>query len=377
MTTIATTLPPEFGAVFAIRSVERELTGLLKIAAQVSGVPLRRVHMSNLVVYCDRMETAEEVSKQVPDIVAVHPARVLLLIRDDTAAGNQVTAAVSVRFRMLERGQEACSEQITLHAPAAAADRLPFLMRRFLIGDLPINLWWSTTTPPPLDGPLLYDLAEYAQQIIYDSLGWIDPPRGVAATGAWLEQIERRETGRWRVASDLNWRRLKYWRRLVAQELDEASAPGAAATITEMTVEHGPHAVVQAWTLAAWLAQLLGWTLQSGVVRPGIEIDWRFRAPNGETAVRVKRLPTGPSALARVRLTCTLAGKPVVLNFFAEDDSRLGISVEGTDAAPRTVTIPPLTSAELIGRQLSDREPDLTFRQSMTGAQAMARSVVK
>ncbi len=88
-------------------------------------------------------------------------------------------------------------------------------MRRFLIGDLPINLWWSSTVPPPMAGPILFDLAEYAQQIIYDSIGWLDPPRGVAATGVWLEQVERQDAGRWRVASDLNWRRLKYWRRLI------------------------------------------------------------------------------------------------------------------------------------------------------------------
>ncbi len=377
MTTTGTTLPPEFGAVFAIRAVERELTGFLKLAAQVSGVPLRRVHMSNLVIYCDCMETAERVSKQVPDIVGVHPARVLLLIRDNAASGNAVTAAVSVRFRMLSRGQEACSEQITLHAPEAAADRLPFLMRRFLIGDLPINLWWSSTVPPPLAEPVLFDLAECAQQIIYDSLGWADPPRGVAATAAWLETVEHRVAGRWRVASDLNWRRLKYWRRLVAQALDEASAPGAAESITDLTLEHGPHAVVQAWSLAAWLAQRLGWTLQSGKVLSGSEMNWHFRTSKGETLVRVQRLSEGPPVVARVRLSCSLAGKPVAMNLAADDGFRLGITLEGTDAAPRTVTVPPLTAEELIGRQLSDREPDEAFRQSMAVAQAMARSVVK
>ena len=374
---MATILPPEFGAVFPIRAVERELNGLLRVAAEVSGVPLRRVHMSNLVIYCDRMETAEQLSKQVPDIVAVHPARVLLLIRDAAATGNAITAAVCVPFRQLGRGQEACSEQITLHAPAALADRLPFLMRRFLIGDLPTNLWWASTTPPALAGPLLYDLAEYAQQIVYDSIGWPDPPRGVAATAAWLDQIERHESGRWRVASDLNWRRLKYWRRLMVQALDEGSSPGAAESITELTVEHGPHASVQGWVLTAWLAQRLNWTLKSGVVRPNVEIEWRFRTPKGDATVRVKRLAEGPPVLERMRLACTLDSKRVVMNFTVIDASRLGITVEGTDSAPRTVTVPPLTHAELVGRQLSDREPDATFRKSMAVAQAMARCVVK
>ena len=353
------------------------MKGLLKLASQVTGIPVRRVHMSNLVVYCDNMETAVRLAGQVPDIAAVHPARVLLLIRDPAATEDRITAAVSVRFRTLGRGQEACSEQITLHAPAAIADRLPFLMRRFLIGDLPINLWWSSWVPPPMAGPLLFDLAEHAQQIIYDSIGWRDPPRGVAATGIWLEEVERRDACQWRVASDLNWRRLKYWRRLDGASVRRGVLPGAAGSITDLTIEHGPHAVVQAWSLAAWLARRLGWTLQSGLVRPTVEISWRFRKPTGEATVSVRRLAEGPPTLARVRVACSLGGKPVIMNFAGEGDFRLGITVEGIDSAARTVTVPPLTPAELVGRQLSDREPDPVFRESMIVAQAMARSVIR
>jgi glucose-6-phosphate dehydrogenase assembly protein OpcA len=374
---MTTTLPSGFGAVLPIRAVERELNGLLHVATEVSGVPLCTVHMSNLVVYCDRMETAEHVAKQVPVIVTVHPARVLLLIRDDSCTASEITAAVSVPFRMLDHGQEMCSEQITLHASAGLADRLPFLVRRFLIGDLPTNVWWASTVPPPMAGPMLYELAENAQQIIYDSRGWTDPPRAVAATAAWLEQIDRRDSPRWRVASDVNWRRLKYWRRLTAQALDQARAPGAAESLTDVTVEHGPHAVFQGWGLTAWLAQRLGWKLLGGSLRSGVEITWRFRSSKGEPTVHVRRLPEGPPELTRVRLACTEGGKPVVMNLTPLDEFHLAINLEGTDAAARTLTVQPLTSAELIGRQLSDREPDPAFRESMAVAQAMARCVVK
>ena len=68
---------------------------------------------------------------------------------------------------------------------------LPFAVRALLIGDLPTNLWWAAPVPPPFAGPLLYELAEHAQQIVYDSMGWPDPAHGVAATAGWLEQIER------------------------------------------------------------------------------------------------------------------------------------------------------------------------------------------
>ena len=66
---------------------------------------------------------------------------------------------------------------MTISAPPAQVDRLPFAVRALVIGDLPTNLWWASNQPPPLAGSLLYELAENAQQIIYDSLGWPDPAR--------------------------------------------------------------------------------------------------------------------------------------------------------------------------------------------------------
>ena len=50
--------------------------------------------------------------------------------------------------------------------------------------------------------------------------------------------------------------------------------------------------------------------------------------------------------------------------------------LEGTDAAPRTVTVPPHTAAELIGRQLSDRDRDPIFLESMALAQVFAESLI-
>jgi glucose-6-phosphate dehydrogenase assembly protein OpcA len=178
------------------------------------------------------------------------------------------------------------------------------------------------------------------------------------------------------VASDLNWRRLKYWRRLLTQALDPASAPGTAGSVTELLIEHGPHAVVQAWELASWLTRRLGWRVQGGKVTPGVEIAWRFLGPTGEPRVRIRRLDQGPADIRRVRVAGKLGGQPAALNLVVEDDQRLAIHLEGVEGAPRTMALPPHTPAELIGRQLSDRERDPVFHESMAVAQVMARSVL-
>ena len=360
-----------------LRDIERELSRQMRQLQGADVAPVLRARMSNLVIFCDQRETAGRVAAQVPDIVAVHPARVLLLIGEPAVANADISATVRVRAQRLDNHQQTCSEQVTLHAAGASVARLPFAVRALQIGDLPTNLWWATTQPPPLAGPFLAELAEHAQQIIYDSLGWIEPARAVAATATWLEQMERESaTGYWRVASDLNWRRLKYWRRLLAQALNPASAPGAAESASEISVEHGPHAVVQAWELMSWLASMLGWQVLTGKVRPGVEISWRFSCAHGEPCIRIRRLDQGPAEIRRVRIACQIEGKPVTMNLVAESESRLAILLEGVDAAPRTVNVPAQTPAELIGRQLSDREPDPVFRESMAVAQVFARSVL-
>jgi hypothetical protein len=52
------------------------------------------------------------------------------------------------------------------------------------------------------------------------------------------------------------------------------------------------------------------------------------------------------------------------------------VTLEGIDASPRTMTMPPHSASELIGRQLSDREHSPAFRDSMAVAQTMAQSLL-
>jgi glucose-6-phosphate dehydrogenase assembly protein OpcA len=364
-----------FGVPVELHSAEAELNREMKALQSVGQAPILRAHMSNLVIYCNRLETALSITAQIPDIGLVHPARVLLLIGESNT--DTLHAWVRVRAHSLGHQTQTTSEQMTIATPAGQVDRLPFAVRALTIGDLPMNLWWASNQPPPFAGQLMYELADTAQQIIYDSIGWTEPARGVVATATWLEQIERTSgLGRWRVASDLNWRRLKSWRRLLTQALEPGSAPGAAESITEVLVEHGPHAVVQGWELVSWLSQRLGWTVQGGKVQTGVEIGWRFARANGELRVRIRRLEQGPAEIHRIRIACAIDGKPGALNLVVESEQRLAIQLEGIEGEPRTIALPPLTPAELIGRQLSDRARDPVFRESMVVAQVMAQSVL-
>ena len=355
-----------------MRDVERELNRQMN-ALQGAG-PIHRARMSNLVIFCDSLVQSMMITEQIPAISAVHPSRTILLIGDPEGS-KEVTAWVSVRPIGVGSKRYTCAEMVTLYAAGHAVERLPFAVRALLIGDLPVNLWWDAPQPPPLAGSLLFDLAETAQQIIYDSIGWPDPARGMAATAAWIEQIQR-AGGRWRVASDLNWRRLKYWRRLLTQALEPTAAAGAAESATEVVVEHGPHASIQAWLLASWLTQRLEWKVQAGRFTPGVEMAWKFRTAKGDAMVRIRRREQGTPEVFRVRIACRIDDTPGTLVISREDAQRLSVQHEGADSSARTMTVPHQSPVDLVGRQLSDRERDEVFHQSIVVAGVMAQSLL-
>jgi glucose-6-phosphate dehydrogenase assembly protein OpcA len=360
-----------------VHEVERELSRLLHALQGPGGGPMVRAHLSNLIVFCNRIELTEKLEAEISLILPNHPARVLLLVGVPGSGKESMTATALVRSHRMADGRRISSEQITLRAQGAEMDRFPFAVRSLLIGDLPINLWWAVPEPPPMGGSLLYDLGECAQQIIYDSIGWVEPARGVVATASWLTQADRHShCERWRVVSDLNWRRLKYWRRLMAQALDPGSAPGALESVSEVLVEHGPHAVIQAWELVSWLASRLGWRVQTGRIQPGVEISWQFAGAKRPVRVRIRRLDHGPSNIRHVRVACEVEGKLGAMNFNVEQEYRLSVSLEGVNAAPRTLTVSESGLGDLVARQLSDRERDPVFHESMPVARALAQSVL-
>jgi glucose-6-phosphate dehydrogenase assembly protein OpcA len=358
-------------ALVPLREVERELKQRMQQLQGDTESAFQRARMSNLVLFCDSLQRSIELNDDVPAISEIHPARSILLV-GERGSDRPLTARVTVRPVAQRKATiGACVEMVTLHAGGSQIERLPFAVRSLLIGDLPVNLLWASTMPPPLGGELMRELADPAQQIIYDSIGWPDPVRGVASTAQWLKTINRRGS-RWRVASDLNWRRLKFWRRLLAQSLDATQAAGQMETIRQIDIEHGPRASIQAWLLASWLINWLGATPRGGRVTPGVEMTWQFGVRQGELTVRIRRREEGSAVVQQVRLEM----QPAALLFKREGPQRLSVQTENSDAASRTVTVPALSTADMIGRQLSDRERDERFCATMETAHAMARAVL-
>src|SRR6516164_6526522 len=110
----------------ALKDVERELDRRMFIVQGTGESPILRARMSNLVIYCDRPELANEVANEIAEIVATHPARVLLLLAEPSGEAGDLTATVAVRGRVVDPGRWVCSEFVSLHAKGRAAERLPY-----------------------------------------------------------------------------------------------------------------------------------------------------------------------------------------------------------------------------------------------------------
>ena len=137
--------------------------------------------MSNVMMFCDGEEQALDAAERIPRLVQHHAARVLVLALIEDHSGDQVRAWVTSHCRRTGDGQQLCAEHIELRFGAGSAARAASIVRSLLISDLPSALWWLSPRPPALTGLVFDAFAPTANQIIYDSIGWADPPCGVLA----------------------------------------------------------------------------------------------------------------------------------------------------------------------------------------------------
>lgn len=357
-----------------VGNIEQELTALWQSPDNDPDKPaaVTRACMSNLIVYSPRLEDAATIPDESGIIVQHHPARVLHLIGEGNTGQANIQAQVSA-FCSLGGGggTHICSEQITLLAAGQADRRLPSVVRSLLIGDLPTALWWASHVPPPAGGDVFAELTAMSSQVIYESQGWLDPVRGVIATAEWAGSAGAPE-----VIADLEWRRLKTWRRLISQALDPSVLPGALEAITEVRLEHGPHALAKAWLLAGWLVSKLGWQAEGGKVAPGHEITWRFRSKSGPVKIVIHRLPEGEPKVRSGSITWKEGATPHTLRFTRLGAGRLGIVGEDPNAPPRLQVVPSLGRAELVAKQLPDLGRDDLFREVMQVARTMAEALL-
>ncbi len=371
---------PEAHAVEFSR-IESELARLQHDVPREGPVPPARAWMSNVVVFCGEGEDLERVAQDVHGVANAHPSRVILLATSQGPGKSGIQAWVST-CPFVSRNSPAqrrrFSEFILLRISQRFGEGLPAAVRSLLIGDLPTALWWTPTDQaPPGYGRLFEQLLPMMDHFIYDSRGWIDAPSAVIAMANWATDAAPKLT-----ISDLAWRRLEPWRTVIGQGLSPAIAPGALETIEELQIEHGPHALPQAWLLIGWLADRLSWRLDSGKLDLGNEVTWNFASEHGPIRVTVRRLAQGePLEIEGVTVRWVApsidgeGGGSIHERFERLGHERIGVMGEPGLDGPRIVVAPRRTRAALVANELPHRGSRPLFSESLQISRVMAEAL--
>jgi hypothetical protein len=352
-----------------IASIEAELGILWAQFNRDSGGAhtVMRACMSNLIIYCDTPEEAAVVGQEITKIVDIHPARVLLLVGDGQPGIDSIEALITIYYTALDEDWQVCAERIDVVAASASAERLPSVARSQLIGDLPTTLWWVSRRPPPEVGDVFFQLAELADQIIYDNMGWINPIKGISVMTRWVAAQQNEQ-----VVYNLAWRRIALWRKLLSQMLDPQIAPGALEGLRVIEIDHGPHALAMTWLLVGWLASQLKWRPVDGKQLSNSELVWKFHNNHHEIKITAKRLPEGEPLLYRLLLDWSLPKQDNRLCFERLDSDRIGI-VEALSTVPARIFAAQVPDrATLVSAQLAHRNRDKIFENALKSANAMA-----
>lgn len=351
--------------------IERELTSLWATidGQEADGGSVTRASMSNVMIFCDGEAQALDAAKRIPRLVKHHPARVLVLALIEDRASDDVQAWVTAHCRRTTDGTQLCAEHIELRFRAGSAERAASVVRSLLISDLPCALWWLSAQPPALSGSVFDAFAPMADQVIYDSIGWSDPPRGMRAMSRWSSNHRT-------VIFNLAWRRLKPWRRMLSQSLAPTVLPGALLRIHAIELHHGPHALPLVWLLLGWLASRLAWKPSKGATKSGHQLVLQFEAAGGPIEIAVHRKGLGPPNIDRMRISWQ--GDSAQPAGYA-DYQHQGHHIRHfpSDEALRPSSLPVLEQAleQMVAAQLAHRAGDALFTQALAISEEMARVI--
>ncbi|MGH2562275.1 MAG: glucose-6-phosphate dehydrogenase assembly protein OpcA [Thermomicrobiales bacterium] len=319
-----------------------------------------RASTVNLVVLCDSVETARDISDVIGHLREFCPSRTVILVTDGPHhEEDQLTIRTAVYQRPVGRDRPpVIYETVTVMANSKRASSLANIASTLLIPELPDFLWWHSQSL--LRHPLFDELTDICDRLIVDTTA-VNRSLETIRMLARLAGVRQSEIH----LSDLTWARLTPWRHLIAQFYDDAIALASIDRIDEVAISYGYDGdsensrLASGLLLAGWLATRLGWHAPGELVRAGT--GWRLtlragsRGQQREIVLRLQPEPGEFNAESLLRIDLrTSDDAPCV--FSIERESQNGLITTGTvtDRAPvarltftRSLDLPSLLSDEL------------------------------
>jgi glucose-6-phosphate dehydrogenase assembly protein OpcA len=212
-----------------------------------------RASLINLAIYTESAGAVARNTELIAQIATEHACRAILIYANRTAPEVDARAWINAHCHAVNK-REICSEQITFQLDGESPTALPNIVFAHLDSDLPLCVWWQA----PFREPLNPRLWSWIDRLIFDSNTWENPVEqfGIVRKIAAIGDVRT-------VLCDLNWTRLHSLRSALAQFFDNACATPCLGNIKEVEIVHAPGARISALLLLGWMANQLGWTLDS------------------------------------------------------------------------------------------------------------------
>ncbi len=368
-------LPGTQAPTINVDAIERQLTALWQQSSQDDehgGVT--RASMFNLLVYVPGRAEAGTLDEMLTDITAARPCRAILIVADEDAPKETLTAEVTSRCTLPSASsKQVCCEQVTITAGVAQVDEVPSAVAPLLLSDLPVYVWWHAE-PRLADKALFRRLVDLSDRVVIDSTRFRDPGADLAAMAAVLT-----DTPRWTAISDLNWARLTAWRALLAGFYDIADYRPLLNQLKRVTIRYAPpqanSAVIpaRALLLGGWLASRLRWSAQPRTVKrtpTSASLDFSIDDRTLILEFAHTRRDIEPGHLALVTLE---AGSDQPVSFTVRrsaDGQRIETSVTRDEqkSSQRVLSYEGLSETDLIGKELEILGHDRIYEQAVLAA---------
>ena len=365
-----------------VDAIERQLTALWQQASQdeeLGGVT--RASMLNLLVYVPSRAEASKLDEMLTDITAARPCRAILIVADEEAPEETLTAEVTSRCTLPSASsKQVCCEQVTITAGGAQADEVPSAVAPLLLSDLPVYLWWHSV-PRIADQALFRRLVDLSDRVVIDSAHFRDQEADLARVASVLN-----DTPRWTALSDLNWARLTAWRALLAGFYDISDYRPLLDHRKRVTIRYAPPAMdsavipTRALLLAGWLASRLRWSVQRGSTKrstgsTSLEVSVEGRSFDLEFAHTRRTIEPGHLALVTIE---TDADQPISFTVRrSADGQRIETSVTRGEekGVQRVLSYEGLNETELIGKELEILGHDRVYEQAVLAAGEMIKAM--
>ena len=277
-----------------------------------SDLPLSTPPLTNTVAealsHISGDQQSEDLRGQHVDaaISALRPRR-LITLAPTLEAEQPLETLVAAYCPLPEEGggTAACGDVVVLRGGQSLFSQGLGILQHLLPDDMPSWVWWNGSIDEAPE--LLQQLAIKNRRLILDSA--LGDPRHC------LDMLQDRiEAGQ--SVNDLNWLRLRGWRETLAMVFDPPQRRNALGHVVQLDLDvEGDHPV-QGLLLGAWIADRLGWQLNTSQKESDGSLTATFNRSDG-TAVklRVAPVPMGqpsihPGQLVGLRMICQPEERP-------------------------------------------------------------------